>query len=139
MIRRLLLGTIFFLAIAVLGACGGALAGWLFFVVFDFLGKSGTTGTEYFGYWNPQGSWFDATVYAAPLGGILLPLGYGIFLRRLPFPHSLFRPSLGVLCGGLIGAAFGPWEALFWGIVGFFAGCKWAELQTPNDDLGGNR
>jgi hypothetical protein len=42
---------------ALFGIVGGGLCGAAILAFGDFIGRSGSTGTEYFGYWNIDSVW----------------------------------------------------------------------------------
>jgi ABC-type Mn2+/Zn2+ transport system permease subunit len=101
------------------------------------IGKSGTTGTEYVGYWAPQHALFAATIYGSPIGMLMCPIGYFLFLRHIPFFKALWVTALGTIVGGCIGALIGSPLAVLTGIAGFFCACVClgvAEFDTRKVD-----
>jgi len=111
----------------------GAVGGWAFgFVILSFgsfIGRSGNTGQEGFGYWNPIPIFGLAGFYGMPLGAIMFPIGYFIFLQKAPIHKALLLSSAGTLIGGLIGALFGPPIAALLGVVGFFIAASIADRE----------
>jgi len=86
---------------------GGGICGAAILVFGAFIGRSGTTGTEYFGYWHPRNSsnWF--------------------VLWRLIWGHcgtacwSISGPK-NWICGRIRGSSCRPPLAVLTGICGFF-------------------
>ena len=110
-----------------LGLAGGGICGAAILVFGAFIGRSGTTGTEYFGYWDP------ATVpiglfYGGLLGAILGPLAYAFLVRKIGFQKAILPAFLGTIVGGFVGAVAGPPFAVLTGICGFFL-ALWARVR----------
>jgi len=119
-LKRILL----FIGTLILGYFGGLLCGFIILLFGDYIGRSGTTGTEYFGYWNPRHTWFEAKVYGGPLGVFVCPIGYFVFLRHVNFLKALWVTLFGTILGGCIGALSGAPTAVVTGCVGFFTACS---------------
>ena len=89
-----------------LGLAGGGICGAAILVFGAFIGRSGTTGTEYFGYWDP------AIVpiglfYGGLLGAIVGPLAYPFLVRKIGFQKAILPAFLGTVIGGFVGAVAG--------------------------------
>ncbi len=87
-----------------LGMVGGGICGAAILVFGAFIGRSGTTGTEYFGYWDP------AIVpiglfYGGLLGAIVGPLAYPSLVRKIGFQRAILPAFLGTIVGGLRGSS----------------------------------
>jgi hypothetical protein len=108
----------------------GALSGWICgFIIIAFghyIGRSGTTGTQYFGYWDPKSAWGLSEWYGKPLGQLMAPIGYFIFLQRTSLIRAWCVTMLGTISGGLLGALVGPPLAVLTGCIGFFTACYYA-------------
>lgn len=105
-----------------MGALGGWLYGFLILSFGFFIGKSGDSGPgqESFGYWKPFEMFVLAGFYGMPLGIIIFPLSYFIFLQDVPIYRLLIFTSIGTLAGGLCGALIEPPVAALSGVIGFF-------------------
>jgi len=106
---------------------GGGFCGAAILVFGAFIGRSGTTGTEYFGYWDP------AIVpiglfYGGLLGAIVGPLAYPFLVRKIGFQKAILPAFLGTIIGGFVGAVAGPPFAVLTGICGFFL-ALWARVR----------
>jgi hypothetical protein len=115
----------------VLGSIGiGALGGWICgFLILSFgyyVGRSGDYPSEGFGYWNPVATFGLAGFYGMPLGAIIFPIGYWIFLQNAPSRRVLVFTLAGTLLGGLCGALIDAPVAALAGVVGFFVGTSFA-------------
>lgn len=75
-----------------------------------------------------------ALIYGAPLGTLLFPSGYLVFLRKIPFRLGVIWSALGTLGGGLLGALVAPPAALLAGVFGFFCGCIAANAIADSSD-----
>lgn len=121
----------FLLGIAGGGICGAAI---LFFN--GFIGRSETTGAEYFGYWNlwviPIGLF-----YGALFGALAGPLAYPFLIRKIGFQKALLPAFVGTLMGGFAGAVVGPLFAVISGIFGFFLALVWARVKVSNTSVPG--
>ena len=111
-----------------LGMAGGGICGAAILVFGAFIGRSGTTGTEYFGYWDP------AIVpiglfYGGLLGTIVGPLAYAVLVRKIGFQKAILPAFLGTIVGGFGGAVAGPPFAALAGICGFFLALFWTRVR----------
>lgn len=113
----------FLLGIAGGGICGAAI---LFFNA--FIGRSGTTGAEYFGYWDPWTIPIGLS-YGALFGAIAGPLAYPFLVRRIGFQRALLPAFVGTLVGGFAGAVVAPLFAVLAGIFGFFLALLWTRVK----------
>jgi hypothetical protein len=111
-----------------LGIAGGGICGTTILVFGAFIGRSGTTGTEYFGYWDsaiiPIGLF-----YGGLFGAFVGPLAYVFFVRKIGFQKSILPAFLGTIVGGFLGAVAGPFFAVLTGICGFFLALFWARVR----------
>jgi len=110
-----------------LGLAGGGICGAAILVFGAFIGRSGTTGKEYFGYWDP------AIVpiglfYGGLLGAVVGPLAYPFLVRKIGFQKAILPAFLGTMVGGFVGAVAGPPFAVLTGICGFFL-ALWARVR----------
>jgi hypothetical protein len=117
------------LASLALGYMQGWLAGFIILAIGGLLGKSGTTGTEYVGYWAPHQYWMLARMFGAPLGAIAATIANLFLLEHAPFIRANLYATVGLLCGGLIGALINPPTALFGGVAGYAVTCSWISRQ----------
>jgi len=118
-----------------LGAVGGGLCGGVILFFNAFIGRSGTTGAEYFGYWNPW-AFLIGLMYGVPIGGIVTPLAYPLLVRRIGFGKAVLPATVGTLAGGFLGALVGPGYAVLSGIVGFVVALLWARLKPTTMAVG---
>jgi hypothetical protein len=119
-----------------LGMAGGSICGAAILVFGAFIGRSGTTGTEYFGYWDP------AIVpiglfYGGLLGAIVGPLAYPFLVRKIGFQKAILPAFLGTIVGGFVGAVAGPPFAVLTGICGFSLALLWMRMKVPNPSAPG--
>jgi hypothetical protein len=117
-----------------IGALGGWLCGFLILSFCYYVGRSGDNPNEGFGYWNPLANFVLAGFYGVPLGAIVFPIGYWIFLQNTPFGRALVLTLAGTLLGGMFGTLFDAPGAALVGVVGFFVGASFvgskARLST---------
>ena len=109
-----------------LGIVGGALCGAAILVFGGLMGRSGSTGEEYIGYWNIAEIWLGF-LYGGFFGIIVGPIAYVATIRKIGFQRSLLPVFLGTLAGGFLGALAAPPVAAVSGIGGFFAAAYWAK------------
>jgi hypothetical protein len=111
-----------------LGMVGGGICGAAILIFGAFIGRSGTTGTEYFGYWNfaivPIGLF-----YGGLFGAIVGLLAYPFLVRKIGFQKAILPAFLGTIAGGFLGAVAGPPLAVLTGICGFFLALVWARVR----------
>ena len=121
------------------GALGtGAVAGWaLGFLILTagfLLGRSGSTGTEYVGYWAPFEALTLGLFFGVPLGATMAGAGYVLLLHSAEY-RSAVRPTvIGTLLGGLAGALASPLHAAGLGCLGFWCAALlvwWASRRAP--------
>ena len=101
------------------GAIGGAVCGSVIWSFTSLIGNSGTTGTEYIGYWD-WGVLGLGIMYGSFFGILLAPLGYVIFLRNIGLRKGTLPAAIGTILGGFYGAFTSIFEALRFGCLGFF-------------------
>jgi fermentation-respiration switch protein FrsA (DUF1100 family) len=65
------------------GFVGGSVCGFFILSFAALIGHSGDTGCEYIGYWSPA-YLLLATMYGGPLGLLVFPFGYALFLSDIP-------------------------------------------------------
>src|SRR5216683_1780985 len=114
-----------------LGLAGGGICGAAILVFGAFIGRSGTTGTEYFGYWDPAVVPIGL-VYGGLLGAIAGPLAYPFLVRKIGFQKAILPAFAGTLVGGFAGAVAGPPFAVISGVCGFFLALLWKRMKVPN-------
>ena len=115
-----------------LGTAGGGICGALILFFNAFIGRSETTGAEYFGYWEPW-TLVIGLMYGAPIGAIVTTLAYPFLLRRIGFQESLLPAFAGTLTGGFVGAVVGPFVAVYGGVLGFFVVLLVARLKLATN------
>jgi hypothetical protein len=114
------------LGAALTGSIMGTVLGFLILSFGGLIGRSGTTGTEYFGYWEPGTAWGWASFFGALPGALGMPLAYFVCLREIPYKQWPRAFGVGVaftLGGGVLGALTGPLSALVLGVLGFLVAC----------------
>jgi hypothetical protein len=123
-----------------LGAGGGALCGAAILVFGGLIGRSGTTGTEHIGYWEPA-LVFLGFMYGAFFGAFAGLLAYPFAVRKIGIQRAIAPGFVGTLAGGFVGAVAGPPLAVLTGIMGFFAALYWAQSRyssAPPNQQNGN-
>jgi len=106
--------------------CGAAIISFS-----DLIGRNGTTGEEYFGYWSLASAEIGA-IYGGFFGFFLGPLAYVFLVRSIPFKKALVPATLGTLLGGFIGAITGgPPIAVLTGAGGFFVALSLVRYRNP--------
>jgi len=111
-----------------LGIAGGGLCGAAILVFGSFIGRNGTTGTEYFGYWNAAEVPL-VLFYGGLFGAIVAPIAYGLVVRTIGFKKALGPAFVGTIVAGFGGAIAGPFPAVVTGICGFFSALFWAKAK----------
>lgn len=110
------------------GMAGGGICGAAILVFSAFIGRIGTTHTEYFGYWDspiiPIGFF-----YGGLFGAFAGPLAYPFLIRKIGFQKSILPAFLGTIVGGFVGAVAGPLFAILTGICGFFLALFWTRVR----------
>lgn len=109
--------------LALIGAAGGLVIGFVAFAFGGLIGRSGYTGQEYVGYWAPQEYWWMAKTFAAPVGAVMAPVTYLGFLQHVPLKAAVVSGAIGTLLGGLIGALGSPLHAGLAACSGFLLAC----------------
>ena len=120
--------------VLLIGWIGGMLCGFPIVLFGDYLGRSGTTGTDYLGYWNPESAWFLARTYGSLVGALVLPAAYIHLLSGVPltrWPQLVAPAAVGTIAGGSVGALVGPPLAVLFGCFGFWLSCRWAIRRLP--------
>lgn len=112
----------------VLGAIGGALCGAAILVFGGLIGRSGTTGTEYVGYWD-SALIFLGIMYGGFFGVFVGLLAYPFAVRKVGIRRTVVPGFIGTLAGGFAGAIVGPPLAVVTGVLGFFAALYWARSK----------
>ena len=102
-----------------LGVICGGICGAVILSFGALIGRSGSTGTEYFGYWDASLIWLGLLY-----GGASSAFSWHLLLTCFSCANSAyrrpFRPALiGTLTGGLAGAIAGPPLAVVTGILVF--------------------
>ena len=111
-----------------LGIVGGGLCGAAILVFGGLIGRSGTTGTEYLGYWNADIIWLGL-LYGGFFGAFVGPLAYPFLVRKIGFQKAILPAFLGTILGGFAGAVAGPPLAVLTGISGFFLALFWTRIR----------
>ena len=111
-----------------LGIVGGGSCGAAILVFGALIGRSGTTGTEYFGYWDIALVWLGL-LYGGLFGAFVGPIAYMLVIRKIGFQRALWPALAGTLAGGFAGAIGGPPLAILIGISGFFVGLYRAKAK----------
>jgi hypothetical protein len=102
-----------------LGIVGGGLCGAAILVFGALAGRSGTTGTEYIGYWDIGLVWLGL-LYGGFIGAPVGLIAYPMAVRKIGFQKALLPAFVGTLAGGFAGALAAPPLAVVTGIGGFF-------------------
>ena len=111
-----------FLASYPVGIAGGAFCAFFILSFGALIGRSGTTGCEYIGYWEP--AYIILSVIYGGLFGLLgYPISFILFFRKLEV-FTLLRISLRIggwtILSGCIGATASPPLAVLTAFTGFF-------------------
>jgi hypothetical protein len=125
------------IASIVAGALGGWICGFIILSFGVYIGQSGNHGggtEEGFGYWNPSAMFGLAGFYGTFIGILTFPVGYLMFLQKVPIDKALRFTLMGTLGGGLCGALLGPPTAAIFGIIGFFIASSIAGRNRPNSN-----
>lgn len=101
------------------GFIGGWLCGFLILTFGNAIGRGGSSGTEYVGYWDLQSTFWMAFMYGAPLGAIVFDICYVRFLKNVSVKTAVIASFGGTLSGGFLGALSSPAVAAFAGVLGF--------------------
>jgi hypothetical protein len=107
------------LGVVVGGVCGAAILSFG-----ALIGKSGTTGTDYVGYWDVSLVWLGL-LYGGFFGLVVAPLGY-VLARRVGIRRAFWPATTGTLIGGLLGAFGAEPLAVGTALGGFILGLLWA-------------
>ncbi len=111
----------------VIGLLGGIVCGAVILSLCGLAGRSGTTGTEYLGYWN-VGLVLVGAMHGGPLGAIVGPLGYVAVVHKTGFRSATFPAAVGTVAAGLAGSLVIPALGVVTGIAGFFVGLLFARF-----------
>lgn len=106
-----------------IGLCGGLIAGFIILSFGFYIGKSGSTGNEYIGFWDPEYALWLASWIGAPIGGISFLVAYYAMLRGISWGRILIATLSGTVLGGGIGAFNNLWVAAMLGVAGFWTAC----------------
>jgi hypothetical protein len=112
-----------------LGWVGGMLCGFLILLFGDYMARSGSAGSEYLGYWDPETAWFLARTYGSLVGALVAPAAGLSLLCGVPLARwsGLIAPvAAGTIAGGCLGALLAPPFAALFGCMGFWISCQWA-------------
>lgn len=121
-----------------MGIVGGGICGAAILVFGGLIGRSGTTGTEYFGYWNVDVIWLGL-LYGGFFGAFVGPIAYPFWVRKIGFQKSISPAFLGTIVGGFVGAVAGPPVAVLTGICGFFLALVWTRMNLAKGWVSGNQ
>jgi hypothetical protein len=110
--------------------CGGT-SGIAILSFGALIGRSGSTGTEYFGYWDSS-LLFLGFLYGGLLGSLAAPLAYVLLVRKIGLRKAFWPALVGTLAGALAGAIASPPLAVLTGILGFFVGIYYARSKHAN-------
>jgi hypothetical protein len=98
---------------------------WGFYTALGALiGRSGSTGTEYVGYWVIELIWLGF-LYGGFLGALVTPIAYVTLIRKIGFRKAFMPATIGTLSGGFVGAIGGPPLAALTAVAGFFGAINW--------------
>jgi hypothetical protein len=121
-----------------LGIIGGGLCGAAILVFGGLIGRSGTTGTEYFGYWNVDVIWLGL-LYGGFFGAFVGPLAYPFLIRKIGFQKSILPGFIGTIIGGFIGAVVAPPLAVLTGICGFLLALFWRRIKLTESGISASK
>lgn len=111
-----------------LGIVGGGLCGAAILVFGALIGRSGTTGTEYVGYWDIALVWLGL-LYGGFFGAPVGLIAYPVAVRKIGFQKAVLPCFVGTLIGGCAGALAAPPLAVLTGIGGFFVALALAKRK----------
>ena len=114
----------------VLGAAGGLVCGALILSFGCLIGRSGTTGHEQVGYWDPAVA-FIGIFYGGYIGGMLSPLAYAICVAKCGALRSILPAAIGTLTGGILGSIKDPSTAAVASVTGFFLALAIFRIFSP--------
>lgn len=107
-----------------LGFFGGWLSATLIFTVQGLIGRNGSTGCEYVGYFSLLGALFFGLIYGAPLGILFYPAAYAIIRkRRLHEGRSNGWVLACIVFLGSVGSVLNIFIALYGALMGFAVAC----------------
>jgi hypothetical protein len=118
----------------VFGIIGGGLCGAAILVFGGLIGRSGTTGTEYFGYWSVDIIWLGL-LYGGFFGSFVGSLAYPFLIRKIGLQKSILPGFIGTIVGGFIGAVAGPPVAVLTGICGFLLALFWRRIKLTESGI----
>jgi len=121
-----------------LGIVGGGVCGAAILVFGGLIGRSGTTGTEYFGYWDVDLIWLGL-LYGVFFGAFVGALAYPFLVRQIGFQKAILPAFLGTIVGGFAGAVAGPPLAVLTGISGFFLALFWTRIRLAKTSVSASR
>lgn len=111
-----------------IGIFGGAFCGAIILVFGGLIGRSGSTGEEYVGYFDWAEVWLGF-LYGGLLGAIVTPIAYAACVRKIGFAKAWIPAIAGTVAGGLVGALAGPPLAVMTGVIGFFGALAWTATR----------
>jgi hypothetical protein len=117
-----------------MGIVGGGICGTAILSFGGLISRSGTTGTEYFGYWSVDFIWLGV-VYGGLFGAFVGPIAYPFLVRKIGFQKSILPAFLGTIFGGFVGSLAAPPVAVLTGICGFFLALIWARMKLAKTGL----
>ena len=112
------------------GVIGGWFCGSIILSFGGLIGKSGTTGTEYLGFWTP--AYLVLSIfYGVPLG-VLSVMVMRLFFYNLDkcfLYDNVWCLNIATIIGGMIGGFFDPFMAAILGVVFFVIAFIWVALS----------
>ena len=114
-----------------IGILGGGICASIILSFGALLGRSGTTGTEYVGYWEPALIGLGL-IYGGFFGAFIMPIAYLTHLHRTGFVRAIVPATIGTIVGGCVGALALPPLALITGCIGFFVGLIYSARKKPS-------
>jgi hypothetical protein len=111
------------------GAIGGWLCAFIIFSIAGLIGKSGSSGTEYLGYWSP--AYIGLSIfYGIPAGVISLAVCRVVFfwINDAVLFHNSWILILATVIGGVIGCLNGFFTAAIFAIVFFVCALTWFSI-----------
>jgi len=117
-----------------IGAVGGALCAFVILSFGALVGRSGTTGCEYIGYWD-SAYWGISCIYGGAFGFIGLPIAFLISMRDFS-TCALIAESWKIagttILAGCIAAFAGPPFAALIAIAAFFTASAYTKHKIQN-------
>jgi hypothetical protein len=120
-----------------LGILGGGVCGVAILSFGALIGRSGSTGSEYVGYWEIGLVWLGL-LYGGVFGAFAGFLAYPLVARKIGLKKALLPAFTGTIIGGFMGAVAAPPLAVLTGICGFFIALFWIRIKLGDAKLVGN-